>query len=51
MFCGHFVFVVVAICCPASVQTDSVDMFYNMTNGFVDVVQPTARLIGTYRKR
>jgi len=46
MFCGQCVFVVMIICCPAAVQTDALDTYYNMTNGFLDVVQPEPYLSG-----
>jgi len=46
VFCGQFVVVVMAIYCPASVLTDAVDTYYSMTNGFLDVVQPTSPLSG-----
>ena len=35
------------ICCPAAVQAEPVDPYYNMTNGFVDVIQPESRFGGT----
>ena len=46
MFCGQFFVVAVVMCCTASVQADVVNTYYNMTNGFLDVVQPKARAEG-----
>jgi len=45
VFCSEFVFVLLVIFCPASVHTDA-DSFYNMTNEFLDVLQPSTRLSG-----
>ena len=47
MFSGQCVFVVLVICCPAAVQTDALETYYNMTNGFLDFIQPSAGLSGT----
>jgi len=46
MFCGQFILLVVAISCPASVQAQAIDPYYNMTNGFVDVIQPESHFSG-----
>jgi len=47
MFCVHLVFVAVAIYCPASAQTNT---YYDMTRGFLDVIQPMSHLGGMNRK-
>jgi len=47
MFHIHFLFVTFAVIYwPASADENAVNSYYDMTNGFLDVVQPTARLIG-----
>jgi len=47
MFYIQFLFVTVAVIYwPASAHENAVNSYYDMTNGFLDVVQPTARLIG-----
>jgi len=47
MYCGQLILLVMTICCPAAVQAEPVDPYYNMTNGFVDVIQPESRFGGT----
>jgi len=43
MLCGVLVLVASVWYCPARAQNDAINTYYNMTNGFLDVVQPTGQ--------